>query len=174
MDCKTHIEQLIHEAVKTSQDSLKNHYPDFCAVKIGVKIDFSSRRTSHRGGWYAKGPTVNMAANYFLLDYSLVGIRKFTEYPSFGLDPVIGHAYYEDVKHNILLATGHEVAHACQYHEKKMRKLENNTPHGLLFKEIYRIIRLEINKCLPDQKKAKNLYNSFLLSIKKRELNGIN
>ena len=170
------ITKLVHKYVEASKDALRTFCPEFYYINLVTKVDFSTRRRSHRGGMYAKGPGISMAGSCFTQAYSYYkidgGYSKFEEYPSFKRDPIIGSAFVNNLEQLIALNTGHEVAHACQWYLIFQDKLYANKEngHGEFFQKIYQKIRLVLNKELPDQLEAQRSYNDFLKSIKKREL----
>ena len=67
------------------------------------------------------------------------------------------------------LVVGHEAAHAAQYYTENVRKLPRSVAHGDFFKKIYNIIRMELNKELPDQFIKQKEYQDLLKSIRKIE-----
>lgn len=152
---------------------LKNFAPEYYVVRKSFKLDYTESRNTHRGGIYAKGPGFNLCGQDFVRQYKAYqlgsDIGMFTEYKSFAKDPIIGSAYVENWKQYVGLTVGHEVAHAVQRYLEKVRKLERSDPHGDFFKKIYQILRLELNKELPDQMFAKEKYSLVLKRIKEVE-----
>jgi hypothetical protein len=167
MENKILIEDTIHSAARFSKDVLKNKYPSFFEQHLDVKIDYSPRRRTHRGGIYANGPAINIAA-YLFKDLHKSQVIRFYEYPSYDADPIIGGCFASP-ENFIYLTVGHEVAHACQFFEKRRQKLENVTPHGVLFKNIYKDIRLELNKLLVPQEWSTKEYSNLITFIRKKE-----
>jgi hypothetical protein len=158
---------------------LKDIEPDYYYAPFVLKVDFNPKRISHRGGMYAKGPGINMAMNVFTYSkecFKLGGDHPyyfFQEMPSYADDPIIGSAHIDCVEQHINLSVAHEVAHSVQCYVKQRDKVEYVEPHGKEFKKYYQILRLEVNKTLPDQQFAEIKYKELLSSIKKRELYAI-
>lgn len=167
----TKLPDLVSRYIVDSLDTLND---EFKYLKVSARIDFSPKRVTHRGGLYAKGPGINLAGNLITNLYNnqkRVGslLSKFNEYPSYSKDPIIGSVIITDWTQYVKLVVAHEVAHACQQYLRFRDKLENEAPHGTLFKSIYRTIRLSINSTLPDQIVYSKMYNDKLGFIKKVE-----
>ena len=151
---------------------LKDFAPEYYVVKKIVKVDYSPNRKTHRGGIYAKGPGFNLAGDsllYFANQQKKYGVIHFMEYKSFEKDPIIGSAFTDDWESYVALTVGHEVSHAVQLYIEKMRKLERGAPHGDFFKKIYTMLRIELNRQLPDQKAAQKEFQDLLKSVRKIE-----
>lgn len=172
-DFKNKVKQLVHESVIFSKNALAKNYPEFINIPIVEKIGYGNTRKCHRGGKYLKGYGINMAGYLFFTAqnyYTPGNVIRFNEYSSYKDDKVIGSVYTTSLSQLILLSTGHEVAHACQRFVDKFRGLGRTPPHGELFMTIYKDIRLEANKLLPNQQELKIEFNKLIEEIKKREL----
>jgi hypothetical protein len=170
---KDEIEAAVYTAVSFSRELVKDKYPDFYKQDLVIKLDWSKRRVTHRGGLYANGPGMNLAADCFVTAkycYAPGGYAFWHEYPSFNRDPIIGGAYIDHWSQSIMLVVGHEMAHSVQRFEEHTKKLTRSLPHGDRFKSVYTTIRLGMNKKLPDQLLAKREYQYLLERAKKREL----
>jgi hypothetical protein len=148
------------EDVITSWDDCK----DFALHKC--ILDWSPRRTSSRGGWYATGPGINIAMNNFVKTRSK--IYRMYEYPSFDDSSVIGGFYASDPNLAIGMTICHEMAHAVQFYRVLHLGNVRGKPHGEEFKIPYAMIRRAIfNKLLPDQVKMKQEYDALVNNIVK-------
>lgn len=148
---------------------LRDFAPEYYVVPKKVKVDWATSRSTHRGGLYAKGPGINLAGNSFLefiRSFKKHGIVYFQEYKSYEKDPIIGSAFADKWETYVGLVVGHEASHAAQYYTQSVRKLPRTTPHGDLFKKIYTLIRIELNKELPDQVVKQKEYKDLLKSIR--------
>lgn len=170
-EIKDAISQKVQHFAKESQSILKEKYPDFFFCNLVVRTDFSPRRTSHRGGLYVKGPGINIAGNELVYAYKGHIELKFNEYASYANDPVIGNAFCKDWEQYTMLTVAHEMGHAAQDYICFRDKIENEEPHGRLFKSIYGLLRQTFNKRLIDQKEASSEYRSVINYAKKVELN---
>lgn len=151
---------------------LRDFAPEYYVVPKTVKVDWSTSRSTHRGGLYAKGPGMNLAGDSFLTfikSFKKHGIVYFQEYKSYEKDPIIGSAFADKWETYVGLVVGHEAAHAAQYYTETVRKLPRSAPHGPFFKQIYTMIRRELNKELPDQLIEQKKYQDLLKSIRKIE-----
>ncbi len=129
-------------------------------------LDWSVRRKSSRGGWYASGPGINIAMNISVKNFNEV--FRVYEYPSFDAHPVIGGFYAEDYNLKLGMIICHEMAHAVQYFRIKHLGHLRGKPHGVDFKTPYAALRKKIlNPKLPNQKITKNKYEELVNSIVK-------
>jgi hypothetical protein len=167
------INKCVLEYANKCTKALKNFSSEFYVVQKSYKIDYSLKRAYHRGGMYDKGPGFNMCGADFARHYrtyKLGYIGMFQEYPALANDPIIGSAYIDTWQQYVMLTVGHEMAHACQQYVEQLKKMVRGSAHGEYFQKIYQIIRLELNKELPDQVMSAEKYARLLKSIKKREM----
>lgn len=135
-----------------------------------IKTDWNKKRKSHRGGYYASGPGINIAM-HFLYSYKHPPVSRFYEYPSFDNDTVIGGFYYYYADFHMKVVVLHEIAHAVQFYYFKTHSYRGK-PHGEEFKKYYALLREQfLNKLLPCQITAKNDYKDFISSIQNHEYN---
>ena len=169
---KSEILECVSHYNNSCTKALKTFAPEYYVVQKNVKVDWAISRSTHRGGLYAKGPGMNLAGNSFLKfinSYKKHGIVYFQEYKSYEKDPIIGSAFADKWETYVGLVVGHEAAHAAQYYTENVRKLPRSVAHGDFFKKIYNIIRMELNKELPDQFIKQKEYQDLLKSIRKIE-----
>lgn len=125
-----------------------------------LKLDWSPRRTSSRGGWY-DGPGISIG---------MVPCTRFRiqgevfyqhEYASYEKDPIIGGFYSSDISHSVGLHVCHEMAHAVQFYADKILGIQVDRAHGESFKTPYRLIRSKLfNPTLEDQIKLKKIHSN--------------
>ena len=169
---KSEILECIQHYNNSCTKILKDFAPEYYVVQKNVKVDWATSRTTHRGGLYAKGPGMNLAGDSFLTFSNFCkkhGIVYFKEYKSYETDPVIGSAFIDKWETYVGLVVGHEASHAAQRYLEQVRKLPRSAPHGPAFKKIYTMIRMELNKELPDQRIEQKKYQNLLKSIKEIE-----
>ncbi len=143
------------EDVITTWDDCK----DFAIHKC--TLDWSPRRKTSRGGWYATGPGINIAMNNFIKPRTEV--FRVYEYPSFDSAPFIGGFYASDPNLVIGMTICHEMAHAVQFYRVLQLGYPRGKPHGEDFKQPYSLIRRAIfNKLLPNQVKMKQEYEKLI------------
>ena len=132
-----------------------------------VKLDWSKRRRSSRGGWYPdKGGSGISIAMHLCSKPTDGNIIRVYEYRSFDSSPTIGGFYTKNVEHKLAMHCLHEVAHAAQYWGKYLKKLDAGLPHGDVWKSIYSHLRSSIlNPRLEDQKLLAEEYNQIIESI---------
>lgn len=117
------------------------------------KFDFSSRRTTSKGGvskidgvWV---PFINIAMHSYVYP---TNVYRFYEYKSYDEDKVIGGFYSDNMEHRVTAVICHEMAHAIQFWRKFYCNLQTIKPHGDDFKKYYAILRqVYLNNDLPDQ-----------------------
>lgn len=166
MNAKLEFNRHIHNYAKQAESWVVNNiYSDF--VLDSIKLDWNPKRRSHRGGYYADGPGINMAMA--LLPKTPKGITlRFYEYRSFDTDPHIGGFYTDDSNQHNQAIVLHEVAHAVQFYSYKI----NNTrckPHGPMFKNFYKRLRQGmLNPYLPNQQLLKKDYEDYLKKLQRR------
>ncbi len=146
-------------------------FPEFT---MQVKLDWNSSRRSSRGGWYAKGPGINMAMVHC---YPLSTPYRFYEYPSYDNDPIIGGFYSKNPIDKLKAVLAHETAHAIQFYWYKQSGTRDK-PHGEVFKNYYKMLRTNFvndNICYDDTTKAaydalyKHVSASSKLTVKQLE-----
>lgn len=103
--------------------------------------DWSPARRCSRGGWYAKGPGINIAMFRYCFD---TPTARVYEYPSFDSDPVIGGFYPSHKDHYLASVVCHEMAHAAQGYAYMVLQKPRGTPHGPDFKTPYAILRKKL------------------------------
>jgi hypothetical protein len=140
-----------------------NIYPDFTC---SLKLDWSAKRTSSRGGIYKTGPGINIAMNSAaLLQLPEHNIYRFYEYPAYDSDATIGGFYSTQYEHKLKAIIAHEVAHAVQFLEYK----KTNTrckPHGTIFKKYYKLFRTTfVNSALPNQAMLQKKYQDSIAKL---------
>jgi hypothetical protein len=137
---------------------IQSLYKDFT---MSVKLDWSKKRISSRGGLYSTGPGINMAM-YIICPDNKGQIYRFYEYPSYDSDLVIGGFYSKDPMDKVKAILLHETAHAIQffsYHKTNTRC----KPHGAVFKKYYQQLREQfLNYKLPNQNKYKIEYEAYI------------
>lgn len=135
------------------------------------KLDWSKRRSSSRGGWYSNkgGAGVSIAMNA-TTNIKKGQVSKVHEYASFKDCPIIGSIYTKNTEDKIALHCLHEVAHAAQYWGKYLKRKSAGTPHGTVWRSIYRHLRVNIlNPRLEDQAVLKLEYDTDVLSLGKEK-----
>lgn len=121
-----------------------------------TKLDWSSKRSCSRGGYYADGPGINIAMHHLYEPHGKV--YRVYEYKSFDADPEIGGFYSDSKWHKLEMVIVHEIAHALQYYSYKINNFRCK-PHGITFKNFYRRLRnIHLNPYLPDQTKMQEIY----------------
>jgi hypothetical protein len=139
-------------------------YKDFFLAS--PKFDWSNSRTCSRGGYYADGPSINIAMRGAYKDYH-GEIYKFHEYASFDTDKEIGGFYSRDPVHKLQAIIVHEMAHAVQFFAYRKNNIRCK-PHGPMFKNFYRRLRNHfINPNLPNQKVLLDDYEEYVNKITK-------
>jgi hypothetical protein len=146
------------------EDYVKNNiYPDFTCT---IKLDWSPRRSSSRGGIYSDGPGVNIAMNTAaLVNHNTDDVYRFYEYPSYDADKVIGGFYAKNYELKLKAIIAHEVSHAVQFFEYKKLNIRCK-PHGDVFKKYYKLFRTTfVNNMLPEQSYLKTAYEDSLKQL---------
>lgn len=152
-------------AYKASQWLRTQYYDDF--LLCSIKLDWSTKRVSSRGGIYAKGPGINIAM-VCAFPRTKNGIYRFYEYPSFDSNPCIGGFCSTDPYHKLEAVVLHEVSHAIQYFSYTKKNVGRDKPHGIFFKNYYKALRNKfLNHKLPDQKSMKKEYQEYCKIITK-------
>lgn len=131
--------------------------------KLGLfKLDWSTRRTSSRGGIYHNAPGINIAMNVAVKPTKIVA--RAYEYASFDRDKVIGGFYYTDTNLKLGHHICHEMAHTVQFYSRSVLGLGDfDKPHGKSFKTPYRAIRQKIlNPLLEPQQELQEQYNKIM------------
>jgi hypothetical protein len=124
-------------------------------------LDWSPRRRSSRGGWYATGPGINIAMAVTCKTRT-VPYRMY-EYPSFNGDPVIGGFYAADPDLALGMTICHEMAHAVQFFRIIHLRKPRGKPHGIEFKEPYAKLRKAIfNHLITSEALYKEQYDALL------------
>lgn len=124
-------------------------------------LDWSPRRRSSRGGWYATGPGINIAMH--LVTKPRTTPYRMYEYPSFDADPIIGGFYAEDPDLALGMVICHEMAHAVQFFRIVHLGKPRGKPHGIDFKTPYAAIRKAIfNKHIHSEALYKELYDKMI------------
>lgn len=138
--------------------AVANVYSDFT---LQVKLDWSDKRRSSRGGMYADGPGINLAMYHAYKDYK-GEIYRFMEYPSFDKDPHIGGFYAKDPYLKLECVVLHEIAHALQFLSYRKNSVRCK-PHGPVFKNFYKRLRTEfLNHKLPNQAALKTDHDDYV------------
>jgi hypothetical protein len=132
-----------------------------------IKLDWSKRRISSRGGWYPDKGGSGISIAMSLCSKPTKGeIIRVYEYKSFDLSPIIGGFYTKNIEDKLAMHCLHEVAHAAQYWGKYLKKLDAGLPHGDVWRSIYSHLRRSIlNPRLEDQTLLSKEYNNFIESI---------
>lgn len=143
----------------------KNSYPEFELGKI--ILDYSPKRTYHRGGMYAGKPGINMAVQKLRAwATTKQPIMRLYEYKSFDDDKEIGGFYTYNGMDFTTCFVVHELSHSLQWWLADKGIVEKDRPHGDSFKIPYRMLRNEfVNHTRPNQAKAKVEYEDFLKQI---------
>mgnify|MGYP001025511666 FL=1 len=133
-------------------------YPKFWLAT--PKFDWSITRKASRGGYYADGPSINIAMHGAYRDYKGEIYRHF-EYASFDSDKEIGGFYSKNPLHKLEAIIVHEMAHAVQFYAYRLNGTRCK-PHGAMFKNFYKRLRNQfINPYLPEQGPLKQDYEDF-------------
>jgi len=128
------------------------------------RLDWSPRRSAHRGGWYSSGPGINLAM--WLLVRDRGEVYRMYEYASFDDNAVIGGFYAKDANLALGMIVCHEVAHAVQFYKKKVLNQSIDAPHGKSFKLPYAQLRKTVfNPKLPNQAEMKKSYTEYVSSV---------
>ena len=140
-----------------------DNYQNFVLSKF--ELDWSLKRRSSRGGWYKEGAGISIAMSLACMPRT--SPYRMYEYKSFDADPVIGGFYATDENLSLGLHVCHEMAHAAQFYSHFNLGVESDRPHGVLFKNTYRKLRVAVlNRHIPvNQKQLKDQYDSMLLSF---------
>lgn len=172
---KEELELSAYRWVSKCEDQIKtwNDCKDFVLHKC--VLDWSPRRRSSRGGWYATGPGINIAM------YQACRPRTnpycMYEYASFDSDPVIGGFYAADPNLALGMIICHEMAHAVQFYRIVHLGKPRGKPHGIEFKEPYsRLRKAVLNPLIHSEALYKELYEKLVKdtiypSASKKELN---
>lgn len=146
-------------------DNIYEHY-----TLESIKLDWSPSRRSHRGGFYAKGPGINLAMK--LLRDSPEGVPiRFYEYKSYDADKTIGGFYSYNSKFYNQAIVLHEIAHSVQFYTYKLYNTRCK-PHGPMFKGYYKQLREALlNPLLPDQQSCKQDYDAYIKDIQNHNYN---
>jgi hypothetical protein len=124
-------------------------------------LDWSSRRRSSRGGWYATGPGINIAMA--ITSKPRTSPYRMYEYPSFDADPIIGGFYSDDPDLALGMTICHEMAHAVQFFRVKHLGKPRGKPHGVDFKTPYALLRKAlINPHIHSEALYKELYEKMI------------
>ena len=124
-------------------------------------LDWSPRRRSSRGGWYATGPGINIAMN--IIAKPRTDPYRMYEYQSFDTDPIIGGFYATDPDLALGMTVCHEMAHAVQFFRVVQLGQPRDKPHGLAFKQPYSKLRAAIlNPLLHSQSLYKERYDKMV------------
>jgi hypothetical protein len=148
----------------------QNIFNDFV---LHIKLDWSSRRTSSRGGLYIHGPGINIAMMPAWPN-NQGEVYRFYEYKSYDANKTIGGFYSTEPQHKLEAIILHEIAHAIQFVDYK----KNNyrcSPHGPVFKKFYTMLRQEfLNDRLPDQTLLETNYCAFVNKLLSHNLRLVN
>lgn len=165
MDDKQSYEHLARSWTRQCEDVITSWagYQNFVLSKC--ELDWSTRRRSSRGGVYKEGPGISIAMSLACMPRT--DPYRMYEYKSFDADPVIGGFYAKDENLSLGLHVCHEMAHAAQFYSHFNLGIESDRPHGNLFKDLYRKLRVAIlNRHIPiNQKQLKEQYEDMLLSF---------
>jgi len=129
------------------------------------ELDWSTRRRSSRGGVYKEGPGISIAMSLACMPRT--NPYRMYEYKSFDADPLIGGFYATEENLSLGLHVCHEMAHAAQFYSHFNLGILSDRPHGNLFKDSYRKLRVAVlNRHIPvNQKQLKEQYEEMLLSF---------
>lgn len=167
---KTRLNSLVSTWASEAEAQVKSWtgYSGFNLVT--VKLDWSTRRTCSRGGWY-DGPGINMAMDTLFRERGTP--YRFYEYRSYDSDQVIGGFYAEDAMLAAQVIVLHEVAHAVQFYADRALGVYIDKPHGESFKKPYRKLRTELfNRKIPvNQIQLATRYNNIISYINKGKIN---
>lgn len=129
-------------------------------------LDWSPRRRSSRGGWYASGPGINIAM--FNTCRQRTEPYRMYEYASFDSDPVIGGFYSADPNLALGMVICHEMAHAVQFYRVVHLGKPRGKPHGPDFKLPYSLLRKAlINPHIHSEALYKEQYEKIINEINK-------
>ncbi len=152
----------IRRVVKQCQDEV---YVKFSLEAI--KLDWSPKRRSSRGGMYADGPGINIALYHLIKTQG--DVYYSNEYKSFDKDPEIGGFYSRNKYHRLEMVILHEIAHALQYYSYRVNNYRCK-PHGPAFKNFYRRLRnIHLNPFLENQKELGDIYKKKKDMISKHD-----
>lgn len=114
------------------------------SFSCSIKLDWSPRRVSSRGGLYSAGPGISMAMLTLHTHYRSHNpmYYEYKEYPSFNEDKIIGGFLYNNTFHKAEALLLHEIAHAAQFFHYKFYNTRC-TPHGHIFKQYYAELRTQ-------------------------------
>lgn len=127
-------------------------------------LDWSPRRRSSRGGWYASGPGINIAMALSCRQRTIP--YRMYEYRSFDSDPVIGGFYSADPDLGLGMIICHEMAHAVQFFRVVQLGKPRGKPHGPDFKTPYALLRKAlINPKLHSQSLYKEQYEKIIREV---------
>jgi hypothetical protein len=167
---KTKLNKLVHTWASEAEAQV-NSWPEYSGFNLStIKLDWSTRRTCSRGGWY-DGPGINMAMAMLFRERGKP--YRLYEYKSYDLDKVIGGFYAEDQMLAAQVIVIHEVAHAAQFYADRSLGLLIDRPHGESFKKPYRRLRTELfNFKIPvNQSQLAKRYNDTISEITKGRIN---
>jgi hypothetical protein len=138
-------------------------YQNFILSKF--ELDWSPRRRCSRGGWYKEGAGISIAMSVACMPRT--SPYRMYEYKSFDADSLIGGFYATDENLSLGLHVCHEMAHAAQFYSHFNLGIISDRPHGNLFKDTYRKLRVAVlNRHIPvNQKQLKEQYEEMLLSF---------
>jgi hypothetical protein len=141
-------------------------YKDFT---LNVKLDWSPKRRSSRGGMYHDGPGINIAMSQAWPN-SAGYTYRFHEYASYDADKIIGGFYSTDPYHKVEAVVLHEIAHALQFVSYKKNNITCK-PHGPIFKNFYKRLRTQfLNHKLPEQVTLKKDYDDYVASLNNKNI----
>lgn len=165
-ESKKYLNNLVTSWARTCESEVRN-WPKFQEFNLDtIKLDWSTRRTSHLGGWY-DGPGISIAM--CLLARPKTNPYRYYEYKSFDADKYIGGFFAKDPELGIKTIITHEVSHAAQYFADKVLGIHIDRGHGLSFKKPYKKLRdTLINPHIPiNQKQLSMEYADLISSILK-------
>ncbi len=158
-------EQLARSWARQCEDVIRTWtgYQNFVLSKF--ELDWSTRRRSSRGGVYKEGPGISIAMSLACMPRT--NPYRMYEYKSFDADPLIGGFYATEENLSLGLHVCHEMAHAAQFYSHFNLGVLSDRPHGNLFKDSYRKLRVAVlNRHIPvNQKQLKEQYEEMLLSF---------
>lgn len=167
---KTKLNNLVR-AWASEAEAQVNSWPEYGGFSLTtIKLDWSSRRTCSRGGWY-DGPGINMAMEMLFRERGTP--YRLYEYKSYDSDKIIGGFYAEDPMLAAQVIVIHEVAHAVQFYADRALGKHIDKPHGESFKKQYRKLRTELfNFKIPvNQSQLAKRYNDIISDINKGRIN---
>ena len=129
-----------------------------------VRLDWSPKRRSSRGGYYADGPGINIAMSHLVRE-NKGEIYRVYEYKSFDSDPDIGGIYTRNKWHRLELVLLHEIAHALQYYSYKINNFRCK-PHGPTWRNFYsRLRNRHLNPYLDNQPALREEYDGMVKKL---------